>query len=318
MSKGVSVILCCYDSSSIIEETLHYLFKQRFSEKFDWEIILVNNASTDNTEEIGRKLFASQKNIQYKIVTEEKPGLIHARKKGIETSQYEFLLYCDDDNLLCETYIQTVYTIMNSNDTIGACGGRGLALIKGGEKPEWFNRYSRCFAIGSQKGDDGHIKMLYGAGICIRKSALDAIYKKGFVSYCTGRKGNILLAGEDSELTCAIRLRGYTLFADDNLLFQHVISPKRLTVEYLKRMNYGFGMAYAVNFLYLKALKETKIKSLFFLIMITVFRICCNSFFNDLEHQVLLKKNRGIIRGVLNFNLSFFKIKIIIIKLKEV
>ena len=307
-NSGISVIICCFNSSAIIDETLQYLFRQKFLNNLDWEIIVVNNASIDNTVEIAKRAFTSVNNISYKIVTELKPGLIHARNRGIQAAQYEYILFCDDDNFLCNTYVQDVFNIMSSDYTIGACGGKGKSLIRGCDEPEWFKKFSSSYAVGSQTSNKGHVRQLYGAGICIRRSALEKIYKCGFVSFCTGRKGSSLLAGEDSELNFALRLSGCKLFADDVLVFQHVISPKKLTEEYLKQMHYGFGISYSVNFLYAKALNETKIKSYFALLILSVFRILKSGFFNDIEHLLLFAKSLGILKGVVYFNTSLFKI----------
>ncbi|NJN42415.1 MAG: glycosyltransferase [Flammeovirgaceae bacterium] len=50
MEEGVSVIICCYNSSSRIEKTLEHLFQQKTNSRLHWEIILVDNASTDQTK----------------------------------------------------------------------------------------------------------------------------------------------------------------------------------------------------------------------------------------------------------------------------
>lgn len=307
-NSGISVIICCYNSSGIIGETLQYLFKQKFDKELYWEIIVVNNASTDHTEEIALRAFSSVNDISYKIVTEMKPGLIYARNKGIQSAQFEYILFCDDDNFLCDTYVQDVYNIMSFDNRIGACGGIGKSLIRGCDEPEWFKKYSSFYATGRQIDNKGQLRQLYGAGLCIRRSAIEKIYKNGFVSFCTGRKGSTLFAGEDSELIFAIRLSGYKIFADDRLLFHHVISPERLTEEYLKQMSFGFGISYSINFLYLKALNETKVKSYFVLLIISIFRILKNAFFADLEHRVSYAKSLGIIKGAIYYNISLFKI----------
>ncbi len=51
MSSGASVIVCCYNSAARLPHTLAHLAGQIVPEDFFWEIILVNNASTDNTVE---------------------------------------------------------------------------------------------------------------------------------------------------------------------------------------------------------------------------------------------------------------------------
>ncbi len=52
---GVSVIICCYNSSSRIIPTLQNLVKQRVPNHIPWEVIVVNNASTDNTGEVAKE-----------------------------------------------------------------------------------------------------------------------------------------------------------------------------------------------------------------------------------------------------------------------
>src|SRR4051812_6307044 len=107
---GISVVICCYNSSEIIGETLQHLFKQKFICYLDWEIVIVNNASDDNTEAVVLKAIEPINNITCTIVKEPNPGLVHARIKGIETAQYEYILFCDDDNFLCDTYLQHAYS----------------------------------------------------------------------------------------------------------------------------------------------------------------------------------------------------------------
>src|SRR6478609_956988 len=87
---GISVVICCYNSATRIQETLHFLFLQKTPPGFNYEIILVNNASTDNTKEkILAALQESNKETSVIVVDETTPGLASARKKGLETSRYE-------------------------------------------------------------------------------------------------------------------------------------------------------------------------------------------------------------------------------------
>ncbi len=50
--RGVSVIICCYNSSSRLIPTLNHLAKQEITRHIRWEIVVVNNSSTDNTAEV--------------------------------------------------------------------------------------------------------------------------------------------------------------------------------------------------------------------------------------------------------------------------
>ena len=306
LKRGISIIICCYNSSWIIEETLQYIFSQRLEDATDWEIILVDNASTDGTGELVKKVFTKNRQNFHKckLVREEKPGLIYARNKGINESQYEYLLFCDDDNLLSENYIQSIFEIMDSDPRIGACGGKGIPFIKGLE-PAWFPKYQTGYAVGSQKRK-GEILQLYGAGICIRKTVLEELKNIGFESILTGRKGNILLAGEDAELTMSAKLIGYKLYASDKLLFQHVLSEKRMTIDYLLKMYYGFGYSDTILFYYRKAVIEMEegktFKSHFknhftFLLKNTLQFVFKGLFSEGINREVTLSLLRGFFDG---------------------
>ena len=53
--KGISVVVCCYNSIARIGETLTYLSNQKVPADVAWEIVLVDNASTDRTADFARE-----------------------------------------------------------------------------------------------------------------------------------------------------------------------------------------------------------------------------------------------------------------------
>ncbi len=56
ISKGVSVVVCCYNSAPRLPETLMHLFAQIVNPDIKWEIIIINNASTDDTLEVAQAI----------------------------------------------------------------------------------------------------------------------------------------------------------------------------------------------------------------------------------------------------------------------
>src|SRR5882757_8940798 len=104
---GVSVIICCYNSAVRLPQTLKHLAEQNVPENLLPEIILVNNASTDDTVAVATETWNrfGPKNIEFKIVNEPEPGQMHARKKGAEEARYECIIFCDDDNWLDKNYV---------------------------------------------------------------------------------------------------------------------------------------------------------------------------------------------------------------------
>src|SRR5215204_3095757 len=99
MQLGVSIIICGYNSSKRISPTLKALQKQQFADKLvSWEVIFVDNASTDDTEHVATEVWNSDPVTSFKIVKEEKPGLMHARKKGLAHAINDIVSFIDDDN----------------------------------------------------------------------------------------------------------------------------------------------------------------------------------------------------------------------------
>jgi glycosyltransferase involved in cell wall biosynthesis len=241
--KGISVIICCFNSKTRIAPTLTNLSKQVFSNKMEWEIILVDNASTDSTGSIASFIWESfNTGISFRVVQETKPGLTYAREKGIAQAKYKYVLFCDDDNWLSENYLETAFTTMEKDPRLAACGGLGNPLFEIPE-PIWFHRFTEAFAVGPQdiSIENNRLLCLYGAGLVLRQSAYCDLKEKGFTPLMTDRKGNQLSSSGDTELTNALVLIGYKLEYVPKMVFHHFLPHGRLRAEYLLRLYKSFG-----------------------------------------------------------------------------
>lgn len=246
MIKGVSVIICCYNSSKRLGETLKRLSVQKINDT-PCEIVIVDNASTDNTASLARETWdALGASIPMRIINESKPGLSHAREAGINASSYTYIIFCDDDNWLEENYIATAFSIMESDSQIGASGGMGIAKTEIAA-PDWFEECKRGYACGSALNYAGELtennNWLVGAGLVMRKSAWMTLKKAGFETLLTDRTGTSLSSGGDLELCMALKLGGYKLWNDNRLIYQHFIPKERLTEEYFLRLIKGCSIA---------------------------------------------------------------------------
>ncbi len=238
---GITVIICCYNSVQRLSKTLQALSTQQCS--ITWELLIVDNASEDNSAEYAVDLWKMfRPDIPIRVVEESIPGLSNARKTGIKTASYANVLFCDDDNWLNEQYVQGMYNMLMSDSQTAACGGMGIPIFESKE-PYWFYEYAEAYALGSQKinSEHGNILNLYGAGLAIKKSALDKLYKSGFDSVLQDRVGMLLSSAGDTELTYALVLLGYKLQCSNELKFFHFLTKERLTVSYLKRLFTSFG-----------------------------------------------------------------------------
>ena len=249
---GVSVIICCYNSAQRLPATLNALAAQHCQPSLQWEVIIVDNGSVDNSGSLAREIWKTLNNTSpIKIVIEPAQGLSNARRRGVSEAQYTYLLFCDDDNWLGENYVQGVFDIFQSDDRIAATGGMGIPVFESSE-PFWFYEYAEAFALGSQEilREDGRQLNLYGAGMGVRLSVLNDLYSAGFTPLFSGRKGTSLSSSEDTELTSIFVLQGYNLAYSDELKFYHFMTKERLTFDYLKRLYIAFGNDGPVRNLY--------------------------------------------------------------------
>jgi glycosyltransferase involved in cell wall biosynthesis len=246
LKKGFSIIVCCYNSADVIEDTLRSLCHLGTHESFGIEIILVDNSSSDNTPQISEK-FLTENNCRfsYRIVKETKQGLTFARERGFRESSYDYIILCDDDNRLNPDYALNAFGIFESNEMVAVAGGYGNA-VSSVQFPSWFEGYKKSYSAGAQSAAGGIISAsdgyIWGAGMILRKSALESLYSDGFRSLLSDRSGNTLSSGGDVELSYALRLHGYKLCYEPSIEFDHFIKPQRLTWKYLRSLYRGFGM----------------------------------------------------------------------------
>ena len=242
--EGVSVILCCYNSAARLPETLAHLFAQQDTEGIPWEILVVDNASSDGTAQAAERLFAQHPEIPARVVYEPRPGQTYARWRGYEEARYEYLSYIDDDNWVNLRWIATVMEIMSMHCDVGACGGWGEAACEV-QPPAWFEAQQRKYAVGLPRDQAGDITtermILRGAGLTVRRAAMVRLQAVGYRSLLSGRSGKSLSSGDDTELNMALRLSGWRLWYDPRLTFQHFIPAFRLNWAYLSRITRYFG-----------------------------------------------------------------------------
>jgi glycosyltransferase involved in cell wall biosynthesis len=242
-SFDVSIIICCFNSEKRLPQTLYHLSRQELN-GLAVEVIIVDNNSSDNTSQKSVEIWAELSNpFHLRVINESNPGLSNARKTGVYKSNGDVIVFCDDDNWLDENYITQAYEKMLSNLNIGVLGGRTTAVFEN-SNPYWFNTYQNDYAVGVQALYSGNITergYVWGAGFVMRKSIIIRIYKSGFKNFCSGRKGEILLAGDDSEICLWHVLLGFEIWYDETLHLKHYIPVKRLSKQELQKMKMGFA-----------------------------------------------------------------------------
>lgn len=251
-NKGVSIIMCCHNSSSLLQNSLKHLANLDHPENLPVELIVVDNASTDDTAELAiAKWEEFGKPFPIKILTEKTPGLIHARKTGIQNSSFDYNVFVDDDNWLDKDYLVHVNNTFEKYPHLAAVGGMNEAVFQD-EKPSWFDDFKHSFAVGSLSDKEGEPKeiALFGAGLCIRRNAYNQLVENGFKSHLTGRSGKVLSSGEDYELVKALKIAGWDIMFNPKLRLKHYITDNRLNWNYLKKLNQGISKSILVFLAY--------------------------------------------------------------------
>jgi glycosyltransferase involved in cell wall biosynthesis len=236
MKAGVSIVICTYNGARLLPETLRHLSLLQVRPDVPWEIIIVDNASTDNTALVVREEWGKyQSPVPFFLLHQPKPGLTYAREAGYAKAQYGYILLCDDDNWLNPDYVNLAFDLMEKYPKIGALGGHGELVYE--QEPPYFATKLRLFANGRQAPASGKVahNVIYGAGCVLRRSAYDRLFEIGFRPLLTDRVASSLSSGGDYEMCFALALTGNDIWYDERLKFKHYMVKERQTWEYYVR-----------------------------------------------------------------------------------
>jgi glycosyltransferase involved in cell wall biosynthesis len=239
--QGFSVIICCHNGAARLPTTLAHLMVQE-PPMTPWEVLLIDNASTDGTAAVARSCWQNGP-APLRVIDESHPGVRYARERGLTEAKYKFLGFVDDDNWVAQDWVRAAYEIISSDPSLGAVGSIRTPACEV-SPPAWFANFHSRYAVLTD--DDFEqirepLDYLPTAGLCVRKAAWKRLVQNGFRPKMTGSIGKKLQGGEDVELTRALRLSGWKLRIDERLRLQHFMPSHRLQWTYLRRLQRGYG-----------------------------------------------------------------------------
>jgi glycosyltransferase involved in cell wall biosynthesis len=130
----VSAIICTHNRDRYLGFAIDSLLAQDFA---DFEIIIVDNASTDRTREV---VEARLEDARLHYIYESELGLSVARNTGAKIAQGEILAYLDDDAIASPHWLKTLYSAYSSNPKLAIAGGRvTLIWTDGTTAPNWLS-----------------------------------------------------------------------------------------------------------------------------------------------------------------------------------
>ena len=108
MNKLISIIVPLYNKDQYIKRCLLSILNQTYN---DFEIIIINDGSTDNSEQIVREL----NNKKIRFYTTNNKGVSHARNFGIREAKGEYVCFVDADDYVSPNYLSTMIYNMDKN-----------------------------------------------------------------------------------------------------------------------------------------------------------------------------------------------------------
>jgi glycosyltransferase involved in cell wall biosynthesis len=242
---GVSIVICCHNSARLLPKTLSHLKSQRVPDQLSWEVVVVDNASTDDTGQVARSCWAEGGPVSLRVIRERRLGLSYARERGFQAARYGVVSFIDDDNWATTEWVALVSEVMSSDPNLGAIGSinRAVADVP---FPSWFVSYCEYYASWASRESAQVPVMLNGAGMTIRKATWQDLKRNNFRLQLTDRVGQRLSSCGDLELGLAIKLAGWKLHIEPRLELQHYMPEARLRWRYLRRLLRGVGKSNVV------------------------------------------------------------------------
>lgn len=108
---NLSIIITCYNNCQTINEAIESVKNITFK---DWECIIINDGSTDNSEEI--ILESIEGDERFKLITTQNNGVANARNLGLKLASNQWCLLLDGDDLLMKNYPKKAMNALSKNN----------------------------------------------------------------------------------------------------------------------------------------------------------------------------------------------------------
>ncbi|MFE4105684.1 hormogonium polysaccharide biosynthesis glycosyltransferase HpsE [Almyronema epifaneia] len=254
----VTVAIRAYNSATCLPEILRRLKQQQNTSALRWEVIVVDNNSTDSTPAIVQ---AFQENwppaFPLRYFVEKKQGATFARWRAIQEASGRLIGFLDDDNLPGDRWVAAVFEFGQAYPQAGAYGSRIVGKFESVPPPH-FERIQSFLAI-KERGDQPNqyrpqvLSLPAGAGLVVRKQVwLDCVPQtqklQGPISQSLAAKG------EDFEALLYIAQAGWEIWYNPNMQIEHWISSQRLERQYLISLIWAVGL----NIYYLRTINASK------------------------------------------------------------
>lgn len=240
-----SIVVCTWNRSTSLRRTLASLRAQSVATHVNWEVLVVDNNSNDDTRSVIEACARTFPRVRY--CYEPQQGLSFARNHGISLAKGDVVLFTDDDVAPEADWLQRILDGMARFDC-DACGGY-IAPVWESEPPSWLSeRFHGFLAIRADRTDtyeiDGTVPVPFGANMAFRRTVFARF---GLFDVTRGRSGAVLASGEDGELFARILAAGGKVIFFGDARVHHMVETFRLTKRYFRRWRFQTSRNMAVG-----------------------------------------------------------------------
>ena len=243
----ISVAICTWNRARLLDQTLESISKLDIPEKLDWELVVVDNNSTERAVPI--ILNAWREQLPMVTTIEKKQGHSAARNCAIELAKGDYIVWTDNDVNVSKQWLAAYADAFRKNPEAVYFGGPIEPVFENG-KPDWIEKaWDMCAPVyatrdlGKEPFELGHHNLPYGANFAIRTD----IQKKFPYDTKWGRNATGMLGEDEVSVLRAIDESGEKGFWIPDAALEHVIPEDRATEKYVSDYYFGQGFANALK-----------------------------------------------------------------------
>jgi glycosyltransferase involved in cell wall biosynthesis len=239
----ISAVICTHNRASYLRRALASLIEPGLAD--DQEVVVVNNACTDSTEEVVSAVAGHQ----VRGVYEPRLGLSHARNAGWRQSRGEYVAYLDDDAVAGPGWLDRIVAAFQSIQPRPGCVGGQVLPRWEAPRPRWLadalvpGLTILDWPHGPRALPNVRREYLVGANMAFPRKLLERF--EGFTPRLD-RVGKRLLSNGDIHLQMLITRAGYSCWYDPAITVHHHIPASRLAKSWFYRRYYSQGVSDAV------------------------------------------------------------------------
>jgi glucosyl-dolichyl phosphate glucuronosyltransferase len=281
----VSVVVATYNRCEILPGTLESLINQEGD--IAYEVIVVDNNSTDDTRNVIEKLRARADYDKLTYLFEEKQGVSHARNRGIAAARASIIGFTDDDIRPAKNWVSSISNAFKKFPDADCIGGKVLPHPET-KFPTWLtDKYWTPLALLDLGDEPLKLNVHKGAGLVAANLAVRAsVFRDvGLFEPQLQRVKDSVGSMEDHAYQLQMSAAGKRLmYVPELVVYAHVIE-ERLSKEYHRRWYCGHGHFYAV----MRDAEFESSKLRLFDVPSHLYRSTCSNAFDWLRHRLTRK-----------------------------